>query len=270
MTPKASEAEIAAATAYEKLHVPALFAQWGPRVLAAAGVRRGDRVLDVACGTGILARAAAVEVGPEGQVAGLDPGAGMLAVAARLGPGIEWRQGTAESIPYEEGSFDAVVSQFGMMFFRDRAAAIAEMHRVLERGGRIAVAVWESLERSEAYPIEVDLLGRIGGQRAADALRAPFVLGDVRELTALFESAGLESVSVETRHGRARFPSVRTMVEADLRGWLPVMGVALGEEQIARILAEAETALARYVTPDGTVEFDAPAHIVTAKKISPS
>jgi hypothetical protein len=60
------------------------------------------------------------------------------------------------------------------------------------------------------------------------------------------------------------------MVEADLRGWLPVMGVALGEEQIARILAEAETALARYVTPDGTVEFDAPAHIVTAKKISPS
>ena len=196
-------------------------------------------------------------VGNDGSVAGLDAGAGMLGVAHQLAPAVEWRQGTAESLPYADGSFDAVVSQFGLMFFDDRAAALREMLRVLAPGGWLAVAVWESLERSEAYPLAVELLARLAGESAADALRAPFVLGDPREVARLLRDAGAESVSVETRHGRARFPSVRAMVEADLRGWLPVMGVELEEELIQKILAEAEKTLDRYVTRAGTVEFDA-------------
>ena len=259
----ASEAEIVAARAYEDLHVPALFRQWAPRVVEAAGIRSGHRVLDVACGTGVLAREAALHLGENGFIAGLDAAPGMLAVAERLAPSIEWREGVAESLPYEDDSFDAVVSQFGLMFFQDRPAALREMLRVLVPGGRIAVAVWESLENSEAYPIEVALLERLAGERAADALRAPFVLGDGAELTALFRDAGAGSVEIATHHGTARFPSVKTMVEADLRGWLPIMGVVLTEEQIEAILEEAEQALGRYVTANGAVEFDAPAHIVT-------
>ena len=114
------------------------------------------------------------------------------------------------------------------------------MLRVLTPGGTVAVAVWDLLENSAAYPIEVELLERLAGQRAADALRAPFVLGDPEELTTLFESAGVASVAITTRTGTARFPSIRSMVEADLRGWLPVMGVALKEAQIQRVLVEAE------------------------------
>jgi ubiquinone/menaquinone biosynthesis C-methylase UbiE len=262
----ASPEEIAAATAYDSLHVPALFQQWAPRVVGAAQIRPGHRVLDVACGTGVLAREAASLAGGEGSVAGLDASPGMLAVAERLAPGIEWRQGAAESLPYEDDSFDAVVSQFGLMFFADRPKAVREMTRVLAPGGRMAVAVWESLERSEAYPTEVALLERIAGPRAADALRAPFVLGDREELTTLFEDAGVASVEITTHRGTARFPSIRTMVEADLRGWLPVMGVVLAEEQIERILEEAEQALSSHVTPQGTAEFDSPAHIVTGRK----
>lgn len=262
----ATEEEIAAATAYEELHVPAVFQQWTPQVVEAAGIQSGHRVLDVACGTGILAREAAVCVGNEGFVAGLDAGPGMLAVAQRLAPSIEWREGAAESLPYQDNSFDAVISQFGLMFFQDRPAALREMLRVLVPGSRIAVAVWESLDNSEAYPVEVALLGRLAGQRAADALRAPFVLGDRAELTTLFREAGAVSVEIATHHGTARFPSIRTMVEADLRGWLPVMGVVLAEEQIEPILKEAEQALGQYVTEEGTVEFDAPAHIVTCRK----
>jgi ubiquinone/menaquinone biosynthesis C-methylase UbiE len=143
----ASQEEIAAADAYEGLHVPALFQQWAPRLVEAAGVRSGHRVLDVACGTGVLAREAAATVGGDGFVAGLDASPGMLAVAERLAPEIEWRRGAAESLPYEDRSFDAVVSQFGLMFFRDRSAALREMSRALAPGGRLAVAVWESLER---------------------------------------------------------------------------------------------------------------------------
>lgn len=259
--------ELAAAAAYEKLHVPALFAQWAPRLVAAAKLRPGDRVLDVACGTGVLAREARRTTGSEGYVAGLDPGPGMLAVARRLDPTIEWTEGVAESIPCPDGSFDAVVSQFGLMFFSDRVGALREMLRVLARGGRLAVAVWDSLDRSEAYPLEVDLLQRLGGVDAADALRAPFVLGDPAMLASLFDEAGAADVEVSTERGTARFPGIRSMVEADLRGWLPVMGVELPEDLIEQILAEAEQVLAPYVKPDGTVEFAAPAHIVSANAV---
>jgi len=261
-----SAEQIAAASAYEGLHVPALFGQWAELVADAARVRDGDRVLDVACGTGVLAREAASRVGRDGTVTGLDPNPGMLAVAARLAPSIRWREGIAEALPYGDGSFDAVVSQFGLMFFTDRNAALREFVRVLSPGGRIAVAVWESLERSQAYPIEVALLDQIAGSQAADALRAPFALGDRTELLKLFQGAGVHSVEVATHRGRARFPSVRAMVEADLRGWLPVMGVVLPEEQIQRILEEADSALGRYATADGQVEFESPAHIVSGTK----
>jgi SAM-dependent methyltransferase len=257
---------IAGARAYEGLHVPALFQQWCPRVLDAAGVEPGNRVLDVACGTGVLAREAALRVGPAGHVSGVDPGRGMLAVAAELAPYVEWREATAESLPYPDESFDAVVSQFGLMFFSDRSQALREMVRVLNPGGRLAVAVWDSLENSDAYPIEVELLERLAGEAAADALRAPFVLGDTDALTALFEGSGLTAVGVQTKTGTARFPSIRTMVEADLRGWLPVMGVLLEDHQVQNILEKAELALADYVTGDGDVVFDAPAHIVTGAK----
>lgn len=262
----ASGVELAAAKAYENLHVPALFQQWAPKVVDAAKIRQGQRVLDIACGTGILAREALSRVGEVGFVAGLDPAPGMLAVAHQLAPSIEWKDGVAEELPYEDNAFDAAISQFGLMFFRGRSAALREMLRVLVPKGRIAVAVWESLENSEAYPIEVRMLERLAGKKAADALRAPFVLGDSRELEKLFKDAGVSSVEVNTHSGTARFASIRTMVEADLRGWLPVMGVILTEEKIESILNDAEQALREYVTSEGVVEFAAPAHIVTGLK----
>jgi ubiquinone/menaquinone biosynthesis C-methylase UbiE len=141
--------------------------------------------LDVACGTGVLAGEAWARGGATGRVAGLDPDPGMLAVAGQLAPAVEWRQGTAEPIPYPDQAFDAVVSQIGLLFFNDRQQALREMLRVFAHGGSLAVAVWVRLENSAAYSIEVALLERIAGKRAADALRAPFLLGNTEDLTAL-------------------------------------------------------------------------------------
>jgi len=257
--------EVAAAAAYQRLHVPALFGEWTEPVLDAASVDGGHRVLDVACGTGVLARAAHRRVGPGGATVGLDPSPGMLTVAEDLQPAIEWRRGVAEALPFPDASFDRVVSQFGMMFFSDRTAAVREMLRVLVPDGRLAVAVWDALERTPAYAIEVDILEAIAGAAAADALRAPFALGDPDRFREVVEGGGAASASVSTHTGTARFPSIRTMVEADLRGWLPVMGVVLTEEQIRRILADAERELAPFVVATGEVVFDSPAHVAVAR-----
>lgn len=266
MSSTTSQEQISAAMAYEELFVPAIFRQWARRVLDAAGVQTGDRVLDVACGTGILAREAAERMGSSEAIVGLDLAAGMLAVAERLAPSIEWHQGSAEHIPFPDGSFDAVVSQFGLMFFTDRVKALREMHRVLAPGGRLAIAVWDSLDRIPALAKELAILERIAGSEAAEPLRAPFVLGDPESLRALAREAEIDSADVTTHEGTARFRSIRTLVEADLRGWLPLMGVNLPEDQIVEILDEADKELSEYSTTDGMMVFDMPAHIIIGTK----
>lgn len=258
------QSQIEAAKAYENLFVPALFGQWAPINVTAAQLQPGQRVLDIACGTGVLTREIANRVGQDGTVVGLDPNPGMLSVAGDLAPAVDFRQGTAESIPYPDHSFDAVLSQFGLMFFQNRRHAVLEMFRVLRPSGRIVVAVWDAIEEISGYAAELALIERFAGQIAADAVRFPFSLGNRDDLSALFDDTAATSVDISTRQGVARFPSIRTMVEAELRGWLPVMGVHLSEEQIDQILTEAETELSSFTNEDGAVVFDVSAHIVTA------
>jgi SAM-dependent methyltransferase len=266
MTVPPSPDEIDAATAYEATMVPAMMEDWAVKVADAARIDPGQRVLDVACGTGVVSREVLSRLGSRGAVTGLDANRGMLAVAARRAPAVTWIHGSAEELPFPAGDFDRVVSQFGLMFFRDRRRAIAEMLRVLAGGGRFAVAVWDSLDNIPAYAAEVDLLERLAGTRAADALRAPFALGDREALLRLFHDAGAGDARVVTDRATARFPSIRVLMEADLRGWLPVMGVPLPEDTILHILAEAERELASFVDADGTVTFEQSAHIVRGAK----
>ena len=258
------ERQVAAAKAYEDLFVPALFREWAPRVISAASIRAGERVLDVACGTGVLSRALAEQVGDAGSVVGLDSSAAMLSVANNLSPLVEWREGSGDNLPFPDHSFDAVVSQFGLMFIPDRVRALAEMVRVLRSGGRLAVAVWDSLENIAVFHRETELLEKIAGTDAANALRAPFALGNPAELTYLAAQAGLDSVNVSTLRGAARFPSVRSLVEADLRSWLPVMGIDLVETTIEEILEQADRELAEFCREDGQLVFQLQAHLLTA------
>jgi ubiquinone/menaquinone biosynthesis C-methylase UbiE len=253
-----------AAEVYETFFVPALFQEWTDRVADAARVGPGERVLDVACGTGALTRTVAARVGPKGAAIGLDVNDGMLAVARRKAPQLDWRSGRAEALPFEPDSFDAVVSQFGLMFFEDRRAALAEMMRVLRRDGRLAVAVWDSLDRTPGYAAVTRLLQKLFGDRAADALRAPFVLGDPSALRSLFATAGVPNATVTTVKGTARFPSIKAWMYTDVKGW--TLADMIDEAQFARLLEEAEKALRPFLAADGTVAFEAPAHIITATK----
>ncbi len=266
MTEATLDVQTHAADTYDTLMVPALLREWAPRVADAARIQPGERVLDVACGTGTLAREVASRTGPEGMVSGLDPSLAMLATARRRAPALVWKQGVAESLPFADRVFDAVVSQFGLPFFSDPRAALGEALRVLAPGGRLAFAVWDTLRENPAHAAEADLVERIAGPGAAGPLRASYALGDRDGLAALVGASGFASVAVTTGRGVARFPSARAMVEADLRGRLPVMDVVVPEDQVARILDEAPGALGAFVGEDGAVSFETSAHIVTATR----
>ena len=133
---------------YERELVPAVFGVWAPILVELAQPGPGERVVDVACGTGIVARIAATRVGPTGAVVGVDLNPGMLSVArsvvstdSRSGGPLQWQEASADKLPFPDGSFDVVYCQLGLQFFADRAAALREMRRVLGPGGRLALMV---------------------------------------------------------------------------------------------------------------------------------
>lgn len=243
-----------AAEVYEAFFLPALFEQWTDRVLDAAGVSEGDRVLDVGCGTGVLARRASERVGSSGRVVGLDPNDGMLAVARRT-PGVEWMTGVAEDLPLERTSFDVVVSQFAMMFFDDRRLALSEVGRVLRGGGRVAIATWASLDETPGYAAMVALLDRLFGRGAGDALRVPYILGDQGDLHDLL-SCVFADVAVTKLDGTARFDSIEAWVHTDIRGWTLS---EMSDRDYGILLEAAHAELARFTDDQGRVTFPAPA-----------
>ncbi len=252
---------VAPAEIYHRNFVPALFAQWGPVVAKAAKVGPGMRVLDVGCGTGALTHAAADLAGSTGEVVGLDPNPEMLAVA-RAAPGrIRWEEGRAEALPYDDARFDAVVSQFAMMFFEDRAAALREMRRVVRPQGRVAVAVCGAVEASPGYGRFAALLDRLFGRDIGDAFRAPFVLGDPDRLQEIAREAEIAHATVERRTGTVRFASVADLVSTE-RACAWTLGGILDGDQFDRLLRESETELAPFLTAEGAVAFDMPALIL--------
>src|SRR5690606_31718220 len=132
------------------------------------------------------ARSAAGRVGSQGAVVGVDINPGMLRVARIKAPEMQWLEASAEELPFEDESFDAVLCQFALMFFTDKVAALEEMARVLKPGGRLAVAVWDALENTPGYAAMTDLLRRLFGDEAARSLESPYSLGDTDRLRDLF------------------------------------------------------------------------------------
>ena len=257
---------VEAGRGYESLFVPALFEQWTTHLIEGAGIRKASHVLDIACGTGVLARNALSQTGPSGRVVGVDPAPGMLAAAKEIEPNIDWILCGAEALELDDETFDCVISQFGMMFFQDRQKSAEEMFRVLKPSGSLAIAVWNSVEQNPAYADIIAVLQEQVGTAAADALRLPFCLGNPDEVTTVLSNSGFTSINVETTVESAQFPSSRHMVEAELRGWLPLFDINLSEAKINDVLIASDSTLSKYTSSSGKAVFPTSAHVITARK----
>jgi ubiquinone/menaquinone biosynthesis C-methylase UbiE len=253
------------AEVYDEFFVPALFQQWGNTVSEIAEIKRGQRVLDVACGTGVLAAAAAERVGADGAVVGLDLNHEMLTVARRKRVRVDWKNGRAEALPFRDASFDRVVSQFGFMFFEDRAQALREMMRVLRPGGKLAVAVCDALDHSPGYAVLAELLHRLFDHSVAEAFRAPFVLGNPDELRSICRTASIADATVKRHDGRVRFDSIGSLVSTE-RACAWTLGGLLDNAQFERLREAAEESLRPFAGGDGKVNFVMPALVIEAVK----
>lgn len=192
---------------YQRYFVPAIGQPLAADLVAAAELRPGQKVLDVACGTGVVTRLAAERVGRGGSVAGADINAAMLEVArtssAGTGPSIKWYETAAEAMPLSDGSFDVVLCQLGLQFMRDREAALREMRRVLVPGGRAFSSVPKP---GPFFEVMHDAIARHIDRDAASFVHLVFSLNDPAELRRLFESAGFEEVTVRPAAKEMRLP----------------------------------------------------------------
>jgi ubiquinone/menaquinone biosynthesis C-methylase UbiE len=203
---------------YQRYLVPAITSKWAEDLVGRAQPRAGEGVLDIACGTGVVARLAAKRLA-RGRVVGLDLNSSMLAVARTLpheGVPIEWIEGSALDLPFPAGGFDLVLCQLGLQFFPDQCRALLEMRRVLSPSGRVALSVYSPIERTPGANAFVLALDRVLGPNASRIKRGEHSFDAPDQLQALLIDAGFTGVEVQTVVQQLAFPSVLDYVRFQL------------------------------------------------------
>lgn len=251
---------------YERWLVGPLFRPWAELLLDRTGLRPGERLLDVACGTGIVARLAHRRVGAAGRVVGVDRNAQMLAVARAVAPDLDWREGDAGALPLVPGEqFDVVTCHQGLQFFPDRPGAAGELRRGLAPGGRLGLAVWRPVEES---PL-VHELQRVAERHVGAVTDQRHAFGDPAALEALLIDAGFGDVRVIPVTRAIRFPDGAVFVRMNAMALIGMSaaGKSMGEQEraatAALIVEDSAEVLARYSGPDGLV-FEISANVATA------
>lgn len=230
---------------YERFFVPAIGAPAATELIRLAALRPGERVLDVACGTGVVARLAAQQVGDSGTVTGLDINPGMLAVARSATPSdlrIDWREASADAMPFPDAAFDVVLCQMGLQFMPDKPAALREMRRVLVPGGRLIVTVPGPTPR--LFTILEEALGAHIGAEAARFVNQVFSLHEAAEIEKLIVGAGFQEVAARSATKSLHLPAAKEFLWQYLHS-TPLAG-ALSQVDDERLAALEQHVVAQW------------------------
>jgi ubiquinone/menaquinone biosynthesis C-methylase UbiE len=257
--------------AYERHLVPTLFTPWAEDLLTRVPLQPGERVLDVACGTGIVARLATAHVGVSGHVVGVDLNRGMLDMARtqmlRAGVPVEWQEGDATALPCDDATFDVVCCQQGFQFFPDKAGALREMRRVLIPGGRLALSVWRSLPYNSYPRLLADVLERHVSSEAATGMRAPCGFGDAEALRTLLTEAGFDEVRLSIVILTLRHPSLATFIPGQLAATPFASAVAALDADAQSALLDDILTIFQPYTDDEGLAVPMEAHVAVARKL---
>ena len=248
---------------YERWLVGPLFRPWAELMIDEVRLSPGDHLLDIACGTGVVARIARERLGETGYVVGIDLSADMLAVARAVVPSVDWRQGNASALPLRDGEqFDVVVCQQGLQFFSDRTAAAREMRRSLAKGGRLAVATWRSDEEvpfmRELRRVAEHHLGPIEDQRQC--------FGDGALLESLLWEAGFHDVRTRTISRIIRFAADTPFLQLNAIALVGMSGAgkAMDHRERKRVATDSESVRNRY-TDGSDISFELSTNLAKAK-----
>jgi ubiquinone/menaquinone biosynthesis C-methylase UbiE len=252
---------------YEQHLVEPLFKPWAEILLDRAGLVTGDRVIDLACGTGIVSRTARSRLGEGARIVGIDLSPLMLAVARTVAPDIDFREGSASALPLDDAEkFDLLVCQQGLQFFPEKPVAAREMRRVLAPGGRAVIATWRPEYEipifCESQRIAEDYLGPIVDQRHS--------FGDSSAIRMLLEDAGFHDVTVETVSRTTRFDDGNAFIRLNamaLTGMSPT-AKAMSDDERARVLEEivaASTPLRDRYADGAGISFEISTNIAMAR-----
>ena len=252
--------------AYERYMVPIHCLTRAEDLMDRVNLQPRERVLDVACGTGIVSRYAAARVGCLGHVKGVELNPAMLDVARQISAyydQIEFVEGSALDLPVSDSHFDAVLCQQAIMFFPDREKAVQEMHRALKPGGRLALNVWRTPEHNPTFDCLITALEKHAGREAADFMRSPFVMKSVSQMRSIFEAADFADITVVIRVDTLRYPSVAQLVRFET---LNIPDPEIQTEAVQEALTrEMSTLVEPYIDDEGVV-FPLQDYVVFARR----
>lgn len=253
-----------AAEAYEQHMVPGMFQYWAELLVRIAAPQPGERVLDVACGTGIGARLAAHHVSPGGKVSGLDVDAGVVAVARKLAESIEWHCANALEMPFEAATFDLCLCLQGLQFLPDRVAGLSELRRVLKPSGRLVASLWAAVVYNKGHEAVVRAL-ESQGVDASPAKRA-CSFASPEEIRETASRAGFTHIEVRTEDGVSRFASVQSFIDGMTIGSPSTRHAVarLPESGRATFVKDVTATLEPYVR-EGQLQYPMRTHILIAR-----
>ena len=246
---------------YEDVLVPSIFAPWSSEIIERARpIGASDRILDLGCGTGIVARKLRERLGGAAHITGVDASAEMLAKARDLAPDLPWHLGNAMGLPFEDASFELVVSQQMLQFVPDRTAALREIRRVLVSGGRLIAATWRARHELPLY----ETLGVIAERHLGTPNEKRFSLGDDASLSRLLADAGFSDIRIEIITRAEHFPEFPYRLSALAANFdLTALDADERERRLATVEAESVEAAKQFAV-DGGICAPARANLVIA------